>query len=66
MISARRRPWRDFQSIRREYDKLKNSQLLEYEEKVYQARKAAEEEFREQFLSRLQENIKQAQENLRS
>ena len=44
-----------------EYDKLKNSQLLEYEEKVYQARKAAEEEFREQFLSRLQENIKQAQ-----
>lgn len=44
-----------------EYDKLKNSQLLEYEDKVYQARKAAEEEFREQFLSRLQENIKQAQ-----
>lgn len=44
-----------------EYNKLKNSQLLEYEEKVYQARKAAEEEFREQFLSKLQENIKQAQ-----
>ena len=44
-----------------EYEKLKNSQLLEYEEKVYQARKAAEEEFREQFLSKLQENIKQAQ-----
>ena len=44
-----------------EYHKLKNSQLLEYEEKVYQARKAAEEEFREQFLSKLQENIKQAQ-----
>lgn len=44
-----------------EYQKLKNSQLLEYEEKVYQARKAAEEEFREQFLSKLQENIKQAQ-----
>lgn len=34
---------------------------MEYEEKVYQARKAAEEEFREQFLSKLQENIKQAQ-----
>lgn len=44
-----------------EYEKLKDSQLLEYEEKVYQARKAAEEEFKEQFLSRLQENIKQAQ-----
>lgn len=44
-----------------EYDKLKNSQLLEYEEKVLKARQAAEEEFREQFLSRLQENIRQAQ-----
>lgn len=44
-----------------EYDKLKNSQLLSYEEKVYKARQSAEEEFREQFLSRLQENIKQAQ-----
>ena len=44
-----------------EFNKLKHSQLLEYEEKVYQARKAAEEEFREQFLSKLQENIKQAQ-----
>ena len=48
-----------------EYQKLKNSQLLEYEEKVYQARKAAEEEFREQFLSKLQENIKQAQGEFR-
>lgn len=44
-----------------EYDKLKNSRLLEYEEKVYKARQAAEDEFRKQFLSRLQENIKQAQ-----
>ncbi|MCI5649433.1 MAG: AAA family ATPase [Fusicatenibacter sp.] len=44
-----------------EYEKLKNSQLLSYEEKVYKARQAAEEEFREQFLSKLQENIKQAQ-----
>ncbi|MCD8069371.1 MAG: hypothetical protein LUE87_10925 [Lachnospiraceae bacterium] len=44
-----------------EYDKLKNSQLLTYEEKVQKARQSAEEEFREQFLSRLQENIKQAQ-----
>lgn len=48
-----------------EYEKLKNSQLLEYEEKVYQARTAAEEEFKEQFLSRLQENIKQAQNEFR-
>ncbi len=48
-----------------EYDKLKNSQLLSYEEKVQRARGAAEEEFREQFLSRLQENIKQAQTEFR-
>lgn len=50
-----------FPEFEAEYMKLKNSQLLEYEDKVYQARKAAEEEFREQFLSKLQENIKQAQ-----
>lgn len=48
----------DFQA---EYEKLKGSRLLEYEEKVTRARQAAEEEFREQFLSRLQENIRQAQ-----
>ncbi len=44
-----------------EYDKLKNSELLTYEEKVNSARNAAEEEFREQFLSKLQENMKNAQ-----
>ena len=44
-----------------EYDKLKNSELLSYEEKVQSARNAAEEEFREQFLSKLQENMKTAQ-----
>lgn len=44
-----------------EYDKLKNSELLSYEEKVNSARNAAEEEFREQFLSKLQENMKIAQ-----
>lgn len=49
-----------FPDFKEEYDKLKNSRLLEYEDKVYRARQAAEEEFREQFLSRLQENIKQA------
>lgn len=44
-----------------EYIKLKNSELLQYEEKVEQARQSAEEEFREQFLSKLQENMKTAQ-----
>ena len=44
-----------------EYLKLKNSELLQYEEKVDAARQAAEEEFREQFLSKLQENVKMAQ-----
>lgn len=50
-----------FPEFQGEYEKLKNSQLLDYEEKVYKARTAAEEEFREQFLSKLQENIRQAQ-----
>lgn len=44
-----------------EYMKLKNSELLQYEGKVEAARCAAEEEFREQFLSKLQENMKMAQ-----
>lgn len=44
-----------------EYLKLKNSELLQYEGKVESARCAAEEEFREQFLSKLQENMKIAQ-----
>lgn len=43
-----------------EYDKLVNSELLSYEDKVYRAKEAAEHEFREQFLSKLQENIRQA------
>ena len=41
--------------------KLKNSELLSYEEKVENARKSAEDEFREQFLAKLQENMKNAQ-----
>ena len=41
------------------YDRLKNSELLDYEEKVQSAREAAEMEFREQFLAKLQENMKQ-------
>ncbi|MCM1144423.1 MAG: AAA family ATPase [Blautia sp.] len=44
-----------------EYMKLKNSELLNYEEKVENARQSAEEEFREQFLAKLQENMKNAQ-----
>lgn len=43
------------------YDRLRTSEMLEYEEKVESARVAAEEEFREQFLAKLQENMKQAQ-----
>lgn len=43
-----------------EYDKLKNSEILKYQEQVVKAKKIAEEEFREQFLSKLQENIKKA------
>lgn len=41
--------------------KLKNSELLSYEEKAENARKSAEDEFREQFLAKLQENMKTAQ-----
>ncbi len=43
------------------YDRLVSSELLSYEEKVMKARMSAEEEFREQFLSKLQENMKNAQ-----
>lgn len=54
-----------FPEFRAEYDKLKHSQLLEYQDKVQQARDKAEAEFREQFLARLQENIRQAQQEFR-
>ena len=54
-----------FSEFAAEYDKLKNSKLLEYEDKVYRARNAAEEEFREQFLSKLQENIRQARQDFK-
>lgn len=47
------------------YDRLRTSEILEYEEKVEAARAAAEEEFREQFLAKLQENMKQAQSEFR-
>ena len=47
------------------YERLKTSELLDYEEKVQSARMSAEEEFREQFLAKLQENMKQAQGEFR-
>ena len=43
------------------YERLKNSELLDYEDKVQSAREAAETEFHEQFLAKLQENMKLAQ-----
>ncbi|MCB6203834.1 ATP-binding protein [Extibacter muris] len=43
------------------YERLRTSELLTYEEKVQTAKQAAEDEFREQFLAKLQENMKQAQ-----
>lgn len=46
-------------------ERLANSELLNYEEKVRKAKLSAEEEFREQFLSKLQENMKQAQGEFR-
>ena len=48
----------EFSSV---YERLRTSELLNYEEKVQSARISAEEEFREQFLAKLQENMKQAQ-----
>ena len=50
-----------FSEFRAVYDRLKNSELLDYEEKVQSARHAAETEFQEQFLAKLQENMKLAQ-----
>jgi len=50
-----------FQEFAAVYERLRTSELLEYEGKVQSARIAAEEEFREQFLAKLQENMKQAQ-----
>lgn len=55
-----------FSEFQAEYIRLRDSRLLDYEEKVARARAAAEEEFREQFLSKLQENIKQAQNEIHS
>lgn len=43
------------------HERLRTSELLSYEGKVQTAKQAAEEEFQEQFLAKLQENMKQAQ-----
>ena len=47
------------------YQRLVNSELLKYEEKVESARRSAEEAFREQFLAKLQENMKNAQDEFK-
>lgn len=60
--AANRNGFAEFAAV---YDRLKSSELLEYEEKVQSARRAAEDEFREQFLAKLQENMKQAQGEFR-
>lgn len=45
----------------REYKNLKDSKVIEYEEKIKLAREKAEEEFKEHFLAKLQENVTLAQ-----
>jgi len=45
-----------------ELKKLNESELVLYEEKIKQARAAAEQEFKEHFIFRLQENIQQARQ----
>jgi uncharacterized protein YPO0396 len=54
-----------FPLFQQEFNKLKNSKVLQYEEKVYQARTAAEFEFKEHFLSKLNENITKAQQEFK-
>lgn len=44
-----------------EHQNLKESKIIEYEEKIKEAREKAEEEFKEHFLAKLQENIVSAQ-----
>ena len=44
---------------------LEKSKVIEYEDKVKSARDNAEEEFREHFLSRIQENISNAKEEFK-
>ena len=49
-----------------EYDKLVKSEVLDYEEKVQKAKQNAELEFKEQFLSKIKENIITAQSEFKS
>lgn len=51
----------DIAEYRAEYQKLADSELPEYEEKILQAQKEAEEEFKEHFIYKLKENIELAQ-----
>jgi hypothetical protein len=48
-------------SFQNEYRLLKNSKVIEYEEKIKTSRQKAEEQFKEHFVSKLQENILSAQ-----
>jgi uncharacterized protein YPO0396 len=50
----------DVEEFRAEYDKLTRSELPEYEEKINQAQKEAEIEFKEHFIFKLRENIENA------
>lgn len=47
-----------------EYDKLVNSHLVEYEDKVRNAREDTEKIFKEDFLAKLRSNILQAQDGV--
>lgn len=55
----------EYPAYYQEYDKLKHSEILNYEERAERAREASEQEFREQFLAKLQENMKQAQQEFK-
>lgn len=49
-----------------ELDNLRNSEILSYEEKVQKARESAEEEFKEQFLAKIKENIIKAKQEFKN
>lgn len=44
-----------------EYNMLKISKVIEFEEKISESKKKAEEQFQDEFISKLQENIYKAQ-----
>ncbi|MDY4077162.1 MAG: ATP-binding protein, partial [Clostridium sp.] len=48
-----------------ELDKLEKSKIVEYDEKVKKAKKDAEEEFKEHFIARIQENILNAKKEFK-